>query len=182
MNKIIGILSLLCLSLIFPVSAEARLGETREQLTQRYGKPIVDEPSMNFLEFVKGDGDNKIDISLHLNREDGTCGRIVFSTTTCQMLDQITNEILKNNAEGSTWSNQKSNRDDTGTIWFTWTRADGGEAIRYPFSDSKIEIKSAKYVELEKQSIIQDEQKKREKEIQAETEAKEKAKKALEGF
>jgi hypothetical protein len=113
----------LVIALGVTATAQARLGETKKQVFQRYGTPMWESPDRSAWRFKKNDIRIFVRIP-HTKANQGNVAREVrYEKTTVYTEDQLT-QLLAANSEGATW---KETRPGEGSAK-QWVRH-GGRAI-----------------------------------------------------
>lgn len=141
-----GFIILLSLFL-FPISSNARLGETPEQLIARFGTPIRKNDVPTFqnavnMGFISGNYEIRVLLI------DGIAERVSYVKKTMFEGDELP-QIMQNNSQGFTWGNPY---DKSG--YTAWDRSDGGccSYVYTPHRDDwTIEIQSGTIMRLERE-------------------------------
>jgi hypothetical protein len=112
--------------IVASVTAQARLGETADQIAKRYGKPTLGLYTVEYVYRDYGDAQawyGKDDIKILVVFKDGTSQyeSVVKKDTTATLSHSEVKAFLDANLGGSTWSSPKET--PTATIW---SREDGG--------------------------------------------------------
>lgn len=125
--------------------AEARLGETKEQIEKRYNVVFEEGREENGMLLLKapemtpgrGFNENYLWAVFYKN----VCINIIYFKLGKLGMDDpvVAEKITQNNSEGFTWEKK---------LPYKWLRSDGAECCVYSGLGRRIELTSAKYLEL----------------------------------